>query len=418
MIDLMQGNLLEADVEALVNTVNCVGVMGKGIALQFKHAFPDNFRHYERACRAHEVRLGQMFTVPTDRLNNPKYIINFPTKNHWRGKSRIEDIESGLAALVQDVERLSIRSIAIPALGCSNGGLEWADVAPRIMAAFEGVSTVKVLLYEPFGAPKAASMPVATTKPSLTRSRALLIKLFELYRMPGYSLTLLEIQKLAYFLQASGEPLRLHYVKHKYGPYAENLNHVLQRLEGHCLRGYGDRSGRTDVHLLPTAVDEAQTLLERHSSNQHWRKNPVILSGSATSAGISHASLTLKTVGMADLLDGVKSDANRTFDYLNGALDDDGEALRRLNRIGCLIEGFETPAGMELLATVHWVMVHNQEAAADPSVAVNSVQRWSQRKQNLFSPQQIGNAWQRLYDQQWVTAAQQVIDRVGITTNV
>ena len=144
----------------------------------------------------------------------------------------------------------------------------------------------------------------------------------------------------------------------------------------------------------------------------------MILSGSATSAGISHASLTLKTVGMADLLDGVKSDANRTFDYLNGALDDDGEALRRLNRIGCLIEGFETPAGMELLATVHWVMVHNQEAAADLSVAVNSVQRWSQRKQNLFRPQQIGNAWQCLYDQQWVTAAQRVIDRVGVTANV
>jgi len=359
MIDLMQGNLLEADVEALVNTVNCVGVMGKGIALQFKHAFPDNFRHYERACRAHEVRLGQMFIVPTDRLNNPKYIINFPTKNHWRGKSRIEDIESGLATLVQDVERLSIRSIAIPALGCSNGGLEWADVAPLIMAAFEGMPTVKVLLYEPFGAPKAASMPVATTKPSLTRSRALLIKSFELYCMPGYSLTLLEIQKLAYFLQASGEPLRLHYVKHKYGPYAENLNHVLQRLEGHYLRGYGDRTGRTDIHLLPTAADEAQALL-----------------------------------------------------------DDDGEALDRLNRIGCLIQGFETPAGMELLATVHWIIVHSQEAAADPSVAVNSVQRWSQRKQNLFSPQQIGNAWQRLYDQQWVTAAQRVIDRVGVTANV
>jgi len=334
MIDLARGNLLEADVEALVNTVNCVGVMGKGIALQFKHAFPDNFRHYERACRAHEIRLGHMFIVPTDRLNNPKYIINFPTKNHWRGKSRIEDIESGLAALVQDVERLDIRSIAIPALGCSNGGLEWADVAPLIMAAFDGMPTVKAQLYEPFGTPKAASMPVATAKPSLTRSRALLIKLFELYRMPGYSLTLLEIQKLAYFLQASGEPLRLHYVKHKYGPYAENLNHVLQRLEGHYLRGYGDRSGRTDIHLLPTAADEAQTLL-----------------------------------------------------------DDDCEALRRLNRIGCLIEGFETPAGMELLATVHWVMVHNQEAAADLSVAVNSVQRWSQRKQNLFRPQQIGNAY-------------------------
>jgi len=343
MIDLTQGNLLEADVEALVNTVNCVGVMGKGIALQFKHAFPDNFRQYKRACRAREVRLGQMFIVATGQLNNPKYIINFPTKNHWRGKSRIEDIESGLAALVCDVERLNIRSIAIPALGCSNGGLEWSDVASRITAAFENIPTVKALLYEPFGAPEATSMPVATDKPALTRARALLLKLFELYRIPGYRLTLLEIQKLAYFLQESGEPLRLRYVKHKYGPYADNLNHVLQRLEGHYLRGYGDRSGKADIHLLSTVTDEAESVLA-----------------------------------------------------------DDREALERLKRVGCLIEGFETPAGMELLATVHWVMVHDLGAAADLSITIASVQRWSQRKRELFSPNQIGKAWQRLHDEHWL----------------
>lgn len=149
MFEFKQGNLLEEKAESLVNTVNCVGVMGKGIALQFKQAYPENFRHYEKACKASEVQPGQMFTVATGSLLNPRYIINFPTKRHWRNNSKIEDIKSGLVALVQQVQRLDIRSIAMPALGCGNGGLNWTDVKPLIESAFAQLPDVQVIIFEP-----------------------------------------------------------------------------------------------------------------------------------------------------------------------------------------------------------------------------------------------------------------------------
>ena len=140
MIQITAGNLLEAQVDALVNTVNCVGFMGKGIALQFKQAFPENFTAYEKACHDGEVRPGHMFIYETRAVVGPKYIINFPTKRHWKGKSKMEDIESGLKALIADVERLGIKSIAVPPLGCGLGGLNWSDVRPRIEKAFRNAS--------------------------------------------------------------------------------------------------------------------------------------------------------------------------------------------------------------------------------------------------------------------------------------
>lgn len=149
MLELKQGNLLEEDAQALVNAVNCVGVMGKGIALQFKQAFPENFQQYKKACDAKEVQPGRMFTVPTGKLFNPKYIINFPTKRHWRDKSKIEDVQTGLKALVAEVQQLGITSIAIPALGCGNGGLDWLEVKPLIESAFVELAEVKAIVFEP-----------------------------------------------------------------------------------------------------------------------------------------------------------------------------------------------------------------------------------------------------------------------------
>ena len=158
MIKLTQGNMLQANVEALVNTVNCVGVMGKGIALQFKQAFRDNFQAYANACRKGEVKPGLMFIFPTDRMINPKYIINFPTKRHWKEKSRLEYIEQGLKALVTEVRRLGIKAIAIPPLGCGYGVLRWPAVRNLIETAFYQLPDVQVLLYEPVGKPDAASI--------------------------------------------------------------------------------------------------------------------------------------------------------------------------------------------------------------------------------------------------------------------
>jgi O-acetyl-ADP-ribose deacetylase (regulator of RNase III) len=172
MIEDARGNLLQADAEALVNTVNTVGYMGKGIALQFKQAYPENFRTYAQAVRRGEVQPGRMLVVPTGFVTNPRYIINFPTKRHWRGRSRIEDIEAGLESLVTEIKRLRLRSIAIPPLGCGNGGLDWSDVRPRIERALEKVPDVRVLLFAPRGAPAAEDMPIRTRWPNMTTGRA------------------------------------------------------------------------------------------------------------------------------------------------------------------------------------------------------------------------------------------------------
>jgi O-acetyl-ADP-ribose deacetylase (regulator of RNase III) len=344
MIQRTKGNLLEADAEAFVNTVNCVGVMGKGIALQFKRAFPENFKEYSGACKTGQVVLGRMFTHTTSSLSNPKYIINFPTKLHWKNKSRLEDIKSGLENLAQETHRLGIKSIAIPPLGCGAGGLEWKVVGPLIESAFVDAQDVTVILYEPSGAPNVHEMPARTKRPNMTIGRALFIRLMDLYQIPDYSLTLLEIQKLAYFLQCAGEQLRLNFVKHIYGPYAENLNHVLQVMEGHYIVGYGDRSQRAEIHLLPDARETAQAFL-------------------------------------------------MAFDM---------SVTDRLNRVANLIEGFETPYGMELLASIHWIaMNESKEAMTDPNAAIRGLQGWNSRKRKIFSPNHITKAWERLNRHGW-----------------
>lgn len=348
MIELTRGNLIEADAEALVNTVNCVGYMGKGIALQFKQAFPENFDAYEKACRAREVVPGRMFTHSTRGVVNPRHIINFPTKRDWRGKSRIGDIESGLDALIREVRRLKIHSVAVPPLGCGLGGLSWRKVRPLIEQAFSVLPEVRVLLYEPVGAPAAHAMPIRTKGPRMTSSRALFIKLMDAYKALDYSRTLLEIQKLAYLLQESGESLRLRYEPGHYGPYADNLNKVLELMEGHFIRGYGDsQKPDAEIELLPGATDQADVFLS-----------------------------------------------------------DKPESLERLNRVARTIEGFETPYGMELLATVHWVAHHggplDQIPAKDADLAVAQVHAWNPRKMRIFKPDHIHAAWSQLNEHSWL----------------
>lgn len=295
VIRARQGNLLEANAEALVNTVNCTGFMGKGIALQFKQAFPENFDAYLRACRAREVQPGRMFTFETGMMTNPRYIVNFPTKRDWRGKSCLEDIECGLRALIDEVRRLDIRSIAVPPLGCGLGGLAWSTIRPLIEKAFAALPDVEVMLFSPSGAPEAKKMPVRTSVPGMTMARPLLVKLMDRYASMAYRLTLLEIQKLAYFLQEAGEPLRLKYEAGHYGPYAPNLNKVLEQIEGHFTRGYGDsQKPDQEIDLLPGAVEKADEFLQMYPDSRN-----------------------------------------------------------RLARVTEVIEGFETPYGMELLASIH-----------------------------------------------------------------
>ena len=343
MVEFKSGNLLRADAEALVNTVNTVGVMGKGIALQFKQAFPENFSAYEKAAKKGGVVPGKMFVYETGQFANPRYIINFPTKRHWRGKARLEDIETGLQDLVRVIREKNIRSIAIPPLGCGFGGLDWEDVRPLILAALEGLPDVRAWIYRPVGTPAAEKMPVATNRPKLTVGRAVLIELIDQYALPGYRVTQLEIQKLAYFLQVAGENLRLNYVKQQYGPYAESLHFVLQHLEGHYLRGYGARSGGSNLYLLPGANAEAEAFLSEHAETQ-----------------------------------------------------------QRLARVARLIQGFETPYAMELLATVHWLSQENPEIKQDYRAAVRGFETWNQRKREHFRPEHIQTAWERLRHEGWL----------------
>ena len=343
MIDLTEGNILESDAEALVNTVNCVGVMGKGIALQFKQKYPANFKEYARACDKGEMQPGRMLVHRTGMMINPRFIINFPTKRHWKGNSRMEDIELGLTALVEEVNRLGIRSIAVPPLGSGSGGLNWAEVRPRIEATFAELPEVRTLIYQPHGAPAPEAMPVSTETPKMTRARAALVKLIRQYGVPGYKLSLLEIQKLAYFLQESGEDLQLQFTKSSYGPYSEKLNHPLQRIEGHYIRGYGDRSRDAKVYVLPGAVEQADKFLANHT-----------------------------------------------------------ETAARLARVGQLIEGFETPYGMELLATVYWVARESDPPARDQETAITAVHGWNDRKRRLFKPDHIRVAWSLLDQFGWL----------------
>lgn len=345
MIEFTSGDILNDESEALVNTVNCVGVMGRGIALQFKKTWPDNFKAYEAACKREEVQPGRMFIFETGRLTPPRYIINFPTKRHWRGKSRIEDIETGLAALVTVIRERGIHSVAVPPLGSGLGGLEWPEVKGRIEAALGDLGDVKVRVYEPKGAPASVTMRHTRKVPRMTAGRAALVELIHRYLggLLDPSITLLEVHKLMYFMQEAGEPLRLKYTRAPYGPYAENLRHVLHAIEGHFISGYADGGDAPDkpLRLVPGAVDDAAAALGEHPDTR-----------------------------------------------------------ARFDKVGRLVEGFESSFGLELLSTVHWVMKH--EAVRRLDQVVDHTYAWSPRKRQ-FSRRQIGIAVDVLTMHQWST---------------
>jgi O-acetyl-ADP-ribose deacetylase (regulator of RNase III) len=349
MIHPVHGNILTADTEALVNTVNTQGIMGKGIALQFKRAFPDNYKAYKKVCDNNELQPGKMFVFDRHTFTNPRYIINFPTKVHWRSPSRYEYIESGLQALVKEIKSRAIRSIAIPPLGSGLGGLEWDKVRALIETALAGLHNIAVYLYEPSGAPKPENMVNRTRKPNMTHGRASLLLLMDSYAVPGYDyrLSLLEVQKLMYFMQASGENLKLGFTKGAYGPYADNLRHVLNHIEGHFISGFGDGKNKPDVELHikdRKYINEANAFLHRYP-----------------------------------------------------------ETRANLKRVQHLIQGFETPFGMELLSSVHWVCVHEDFVDKnDINTVTKAVFDWNECKRKFFKSEQIRIAWEHLKREEWL----------------
>jgi O-acetyl-ADP-ribose deacetylase (regulator of RNase III) len=347
MTELVRGDILKADAEALVNTVNCVGIMGRGIALQFRKAFPENYKAYKSLCDRGGLEPGKVHVFDLNRFENPRYIINFPTKKHWKGKSRLEYIRAGLTALVAEVGTRKIRSIALPPLGCGLGGLQWHDVRPLIEQAFQVLPDVRVIVFEPGGAPAPEKMPREKSAPKMTVGRASLLGLMRRYlaALMDPFITLLEIHKLMYFMQEAGQPLRLDFDKGRYGPYAVNLRHVLSHIEGHFVCGYGDAADDPEkrIELMPQATIRADEFLKSHP------------------------------------------DTNERFD-----------------RVANLIEGFETPFGMELLSTVHWVAT--REHAATENEAIEKTYAWNDRKR-MFAEDHVRIAWDVLRRKGWLGSA-------------
>ena len=351
MIRYTQGNLLDADVEALVNTVNTVGVMGKGIALMFKETFPENFERYAAACKAGEVKVGHVFVTERHELLGPRWIINFPTKKHWRHPSRMEWITEGLRDLHRVILEKGIKSIAIPPLGSGNGGLDWQTVRQQIQGALSDLEGVEIIVYEPTSKYQNVAKKAGVKK--LTPARALIAELVRRYWVLGIECTLLEIQKLAWFLERSIEkmspdnPLDLRFEANKYGPYANRLDHLLNSLDGsylHCDKRIADAGPLDIIWFDDDRKDHLQVYL--------------------------------------------KSDSVRPY-------------VKALESTSKLIDGFESPLGMELLATVDWVLT-NMNAAPNVAEVRHMLERWpggasaAERKLRLLDERLIDLALKRL----------------------
>lgn len=341
MIEYKNGDILREDVEAIVNTVNCVGIMGRGLALQFKNKFPQNFKEYQLACTNKEVQLGKMFVHQTGQLINPKYIINFPTKGHWKQNSKIEDISNGLDDLITIIEKYSIKSIAIPPLGSGLGGLDWNQVKKLIEEKLKNINCT-VILFEPLE--QKIEKSITKEIPKMTAGRAALIGLMDRY-LQGLMdpfISLIEVHKLMYFMQESGEELRLKYKKAQFGPYADNLRHVLNTIEGHFISGYedGGDAPTKQLKLIPKAVEDAKNYLTN------------------------------------------KKNTNENF-----------------VKVAKLVDGFETPFGLELLSTVHWVV--KNENASNLEEVISKIYNWNERKKQ-FSRKQIQIALDTLVKNDWL----------------
>ncbi|MFD7893491.1 macro domain-containing protein [Streptomyces sp. NPDC059568] len=347
MINYAEGNLLTAEVDALVNTVNTVGIMGKGIALQFKRAYPDNFVAYEKACTAGEVKPGFMHVHDRGVLAKPRYVVNFPTKRHWRSPSRLEDVRQGLQDLRRVIVDLRIRSIAVPPLGCGNGGLAWDDVHPLIITALGDLPDVEVRVYAPQGAPSATAMPNNQTRPALNRERAAFLVALDWYIKRGLAggfiierqATLLEAHKIMYLLQRVGFDFGLGFTKGHYGPYSVGLDRAIAALEGHYVSGYGDGTRGSSAPLSPEPDAVAQA---------------------------------------AEFL---------------GADVQFNAAIQRLDR---LIDGYEHPYGMELLGTLLFAAEALTPHSVTYATAAAYVKEWTPRKQRMFTDAHLSAAWERL----------------------
>lgn len=347
MVEYKKGDILKEETEAVVNTVNTKGVMGKGIALQFKERFPYNYKQYKKACEAGEVETGKVFVTETGLLLNPRYVINFPTKEHWKNPSKMEYIHEGLKDLVRVIRDKNVSSISIPPLGCGNGGLDWNEVRPAIEKALNSISNLQIFLFEPSNMVYKKKERKPKKKANITPVRAMFLSIFEKYKELGFQLSFIEAHKLIYFLQRFGEPLNLTFEKNRYGPYSHIIDHMLYDVEGTFLKGtkYKDAKPQDNIYLVEENFDEIHDYIEKELTQE--QKN-------------------------------------------------------RLELVYEFIEGFESPLGLELLATVDYILKNagdqiSKDELMEQIFNWNSDNpSWGKRKKVLMKKEYIKVALERV----------------------
>jgi len=324
MIKFVTGNIFESKAEALVNTVNTQGVMGKGIALQFKRAFPNNFKAYEEACKNNKIQIGNLFIYKDRNVETgEKLIVNFPTKQSWRKPSEYSFIEFGLDDLLKVIKENHIKSIAIPPLGAGNGGLEWERVK-KIIVEKLGPLDISITVFEPT---REIKEKLKKERVKLTDARALLLYvLYDLVKNGEY-VSEFSSEKVCYFLQRFGAKkyFKLEFTRHFYGPYSGKVRHVLNILNGSFIMGYSDMNKKPFEPI--TLIEDGYQDVKKHVED-------------------NEALLLI---------------ANKTINFLNG---------------------FYSDFALELLSSVDFIA--KEERSVDPDIINEKLNSWNDRKRSLF----------------------------------
>jgi len=342
-----KGNLFETGAEAIVNTVNCVGVMGKGVALEFKNRWPDNFKAYKKLCQNKHLRPGGVFIFDTDDLfgdskKHQRYLINFPTKDHWRSKSKLSYIEQGLDDLLVKLESLNIKSVALPPLGCGNGGLDWDEVKLLLEKKLSKMQSADFYIYGPKESvlsPEYESIPSS----DMTEKRAILVKAigeFEPY-FGGY-LTRISLQKIVYFLQSMGIDYGVEFSRNTHGPYSEEL------------------------HKIFKVMDDKKFIV-------NYKKDESLIQASTGALAMAN-----------EFLD--------EFGHENN--------VEKIQRLSLLIQGYESPFGMELLSSIHYLV--SSENVHDAEEVVDAINNWNDHKSSQFEDKAVLLAYERLKEDKFI----------------
>jgi O-acetyl-ADP-ribose deacetylase (regulator of RNase III) len=340
MIRYQTGDILKSDAEALVNTVNTMGVMGKGIALQMKEAFPANFKEYQTICKSGQLQPGTLLCVwDTNLIYGRKLVINFPTKTNWRLPSQLIYVEKGLIALRAILLERQVSSVALPPLGCGNGGLDWSIVKPLMVKYLHDLD-IDIIIFEPSAEIKAILQKEESGKKAhLTNARAMLLYALFAFEGAGEYSTLFAANKIAYFLQRHGQNLRLEFTQNFYGPYSPNVQKVLYALNGVYLKG-----------------------IEQGTAKPF---EPLILDYSKF------------------------SEVNQYIETQLSATE-----KHRLQKLLTFLSSYTSELPLEVLSTVDFILLQQPDLSLD--ALRPEIRKWSKRKAEIFQWEHVAQAYEHL----------------------